>query len=377
MQKQSANHKGRTTQVLMIIDRLTLGGAQMVVLNLCKAFRTKGCEVVLVSLSEENTLDVPDGVRFLTAPFASEGLVQKFQRYGFHARVLDELLEQHGIERPDLTIAHLYKSHMVISRSRHLSRHAYLCIHSNPELELVGKRNLIGRYLRKRRLKRLYSGRVVTVSEALKTILVEKLSIRPEALIAIPNPFDIEAIHRLMVEAIEPEYHGAFVHVSRLQLKPKRHDRLLEYFKDSGVAQKLLLIGEGGDRARIQSLIDSMGLQERVLLLGKQDNPYKYIQKAKATLLTSDYEGFPLVLVESLICGTPAVSLDCPTGPSEILTGSLSQDLVPFDDKQRFIERLRYYSANDVRVADDIAERYSLDAIGQRYLDLIDSSHEA
>jgi glycosyltransferase involved in cell wall biosynthesis len=53
------------------------------------------------------------------------------------------------------------------------------------------------------------------------------------------------------------------------------------------------------------------------------------MKKEKLTLLTSEREGLPTVIIESLICGTPVISTDCPSGPREILTGELAEWLVP------------------------------------------------
>ena len=53
--------------------------------------------------------------------------------------------------------------------------------------------------------------------------------------------------------------------------------------------------------------------------MGFKQNPYPFIKKAKALVLSSDHEGFGNVLVESLIVGTIAISTDCPYGPKEIL----------------------------------------------------------
>ena len=62
-----------------------------------------------------------------------------------------------------------------------------------------------------------------------------------------------------------------------------------------------------------------MNLEKRVIFLGFDNNPYKYLSKCSIFVLTSNSEGFPNVLVEAMICGCSVISTDCLSGPREIL----------------------------------------------------------
>ena len=73
-------------------------------------------------------------------------------------------------------------------------------------------------------------------------------------------------------------------------------------------------------------------MQEDFSLLGYQRNPLPYMTRAAVLVLSSRYEGFPNVLLEAMACGTPVVSTDCPSGPSEILDGGAYGALVPVAD---------------------------------------------
>ena len=89
-------------------------------------------------------------------------------------------------------------------------------------------------------------------------------------------------------------------------------------------------------------------------------------------MLTSDFEGFGNVLVESLICGTPAISTDCPSGPSGILSGALADCLVPVDDEQAFAEKIKAVYFNPPLIDSCCYQAFTAETIAQQYLQLTD-----
>jgi glycosyltransferase involved in cell wall biosynthesis len=97
-------------------------------------------------------------------------------------------------------------------------------------------------------------------------------------------------------------------------------------------AVRLLILGEGGERAALESLVREVGLGEDVALPGFVENPYQYLARAAVFALSSVYEGLPTVLIEALAVGTPVVSTDCQNGPREILEDGRLGRLVPIDD---------------------------------------------
>jgi len=107
-----------------------------------------------------------------------------------------------------------------------------------------------------------------------------------------------------------------FVTIGRLD-EGKNHQLLIKAMRE--VDGNLYIIGDGVLRRYLEQLIYTLNLTDRVFLVGKQKNPYKYLAKADIFLFSSNREGFPNVLVEALACEIPIISTDCKSGPREIL----------------------------------------------------------
>ena len=82
---------------------------------------------------------------------------------------------------------------------------------------------------------------------------------------------------------------------------------------------KVLLIGSGDKKRKIQNLIKELKLEKIIKIVNYKKNPYPYIKKADLFVLSSNFEGLPNVLLEAITLNTFVISSNCPTGPSEIL----------------------------------------------------------
>ena len=103
---------------------------------------------------------------------------------------------------------------------------------------------------------------------------------------------------------------------------------------------RLMILGEGEERAKLQSEIDTLALQGAVSLVGFVENPYAYMKRAQLLVLSSFREGLPTVLIEALALGTPVVATDCEAGPSEILEQGRLGKLIPVNDVPAIAEAI-------------------------------------
>ncbi len=109
----------------------------------------------------------------------------------------------------------------------------------------------------------------------------------------------------------------------RFDEKAKNYSLLLEGYAGSILSNngiKLVLMGEGPDEALLRAKVLESGLKDHVLFQKFVTDPAAIIKGARFTALTSRHEGFPMVLIEALSLGVPVVSVDCHSGPKEIIT---------------------------------------------------------
>jgi len=136
---------------------------------------------------------------------------------------------------------------------------------------------------------------------------------------------------------------------------------------------RLMILGRGGARERLLALAAELGVSGDFALPGFVDQPYAFMAHADLFAFTSRWEGLGFVLIEALAVGTPVVSTDCPSGPSEILAGGRYGRLVPVGDDGALADAIAAtleapLPASELQQA---ARPYGIEASTDAYLDVM------
>lgn len=222
--------------------------------------------------------------------------------------------------------------------------------------------------------------RVFAVAERVKADLVGNFNVPPENVEVVYNPIaapditehaDKRVNHPWLTEENDP----VILAVGRLTAQ-KNYPLLLRAFahviKHRPV--RLIILGEGEERERLQELANDLGIAEEVDLPGFADNPFAYMRSADVYALSSNWEGLPSVLIEALAVGCNIVATDCPSGPREILAGGRYGRLVPVNDEMALAEAIRD-ALNDNSIdrlsLRERARAFSPSAVANRYRHLL------
>lgn len=120
---------------------------------------------------------------------------------------------------------------------------------------------------------------------------------------------------------LKPENKAQFIYVGRLIYDgQKRVNDLLHSLHEVKGEWQLTVIGDGEDRIKLASLAEDLGISSKVHWLGWVQNPWEKVREASALVLTSEYEGFGMVLIEAMSYGIPCISSDCQAGSADIIT---------------------------------------------------------
>jgi len=343
------------------------GGAGKFIITLANALQKRGVEVHIVIYAEHIDYALPESIVFHILKHDGQVTEDKKEI----ANALEKEIAKIG--KVDFIMSNSSPANGILSRLD--LPHVYHCVHSAETKVHQGIWGSLRSIWRQMKYKKLYGGKhLITVSKALEVYITDTIKAKPKSIRTIYNPFDFEEIHHLSDETIaEIPDEPYLIHVGRFDMVQKRHDILLHAYKKADIPHKLVLMGDGSDKEKIIKLVDDLGLGTQVIFTGYSANPYAWMKHAELFVFSSDFEGFGRVLAEALIVGTPVVSTDCPAGPREILTGSLSEFLVPIGDVEALAVKIRQALQHYPDMKEIDLSWLRDDVIAEQYMALIDS----
>jgi len=316
--------------IAFFLPTLHGGGAERVVVNLLKGMLSQNIPLDLVLATAEGPYlnQVPDGVRVINL---AAGRVIKA------ILPLSKYLRQN---QPLALLSHLNHANVVALLAGKLARTETRLVVVEHNTMSSDKSKLIRAKLVPPLMKWLYpsADAIVGVSTGVSRDLELQLGLPEGKVTTIYNSVvDDELIAKSKAELNHPwfQYGGVpvFLAVGRLT-QQKDFSTLLEAFAllRKQKHARMIILGEGECRSELEAAIACLGISEDVSLPGFVENPYAYLSRASAFILSSLWEGLPTVLIEAMACGCPVIATDCPSGPDEILEAGKYGHLVPVGD---------------------------------------------
>lgn len=245
-------------------------------------------------------------------------------------------------ERPPVLLAAKDRAGRAALRARDragVDTRVVLRIGNTLSQSLAGRGGL-RRWLRYRPIRRWYprADAIVAVSQGVADDVVATSGVDPQHVHVIRNPVVSPALDRLAGnDPGHPWLRGGgppvVLGVGRLT-RQKDFPTLLRAFARlrERMDARLIILGEGEDRAALETLARELGIEDVTDFPGFVDNPYGWMRRANVFVLSSAWEGSPNALTEALYLGTPVVSTDCRSGPRELLEDGRYGPLVPVGD---------------------------------------------
>jgi glycosyltransferase involved in cell wall biosynthesis len=357
-------------KVLLLTHSLGPGGAERVVCNLADHWVSQGIEVTVVTmaLAASDAYELPAGVKRIVLELEGHSR-HPLQALMANVRRIKAVRATLNKEKPDVAVALLSIPSIVLSLASVLRAKCRVvgAERTHPPQLPIGRAWSFLRRLTYRRLDTL-----VVLTEETRAWIAEHVG--HCRTVVIPNGVSVP-LPLLNPVILPPPRQSAgsrrLLAVGRLS-EEKRFDLLIRVF--ASLAEKfpewnLVLVGEGTEREPLERLINSLNLGERVRLVGRVGNISDWYRTADLFVLSSRFEGFPNALLESMAHGVAAVSVDCDTGPRDLIQHHHNGILVSPGDEDGLANALAQLMRDDalrraygVR-ASDVARRFSTEAV--------------
>lgn len=223
-----------------------------------------------------------------------------------------------------------------------------------------GYRKLAGSFARK-------ADAIVTLTDGGRIAIEQRL--RPKGqTVCIPNPY----IGSDRERHLDFEKENLILSVGRL-CPQKGFDMLVDcaaIVLDKQKNWKWVVVGNGAERGSLEDKARAQGLDNRLLFLRETEAIEEWYKIASLFVMTSRYEGLPMVLLEALAFGLPVVAFDVPTGPRELLEGRKHAVLIPpfnIDDMAEAICKVIESEEHKSEDYEGLPPEYSINSITAKW----------
>ncbi|GAA4292398.1 glycosyltransferase [Aestuariibaculum suncheonense] len=355
-------------KIALVGFRLNKGGSERVMAHLSNFFDSHNIEVYIVTFHDDVAYNY-SGTLFNLGQYKSNvntifNKIKRFQLFYKYIKTNDF----------DFIIDFRFRVNLFqeifISKFIYTTNTIYT-IHSSKLDEYIPKSRVFAKFLYNS------SYAMVSINRYMKTLVEQRYGFKNGDFIY--NPIDISAVNILKDESIS--FKGEFIiGVGEFETNIKQFDVLIKAYSKSELPKNniaLFILGEGVQRNRLLQIAKDYKVAHLVHLMGFKKNPYKYISKAKFFVLTSEFEGFPMVLLEALACGIPVVAFDCLTGPREIIQNENNGLIIKNQNKEELIAGMNQMVSDEKLYeickfnAVKSVEKFSLDVVGKQWLKLM------
>jgi len=379
----------------MVISSLSGGGAERVLVLLAKGLTAMGHHVAVVTIfgKDQDFYTLPDGVDRVALDLGKTTL-SPTEKLTANARRLSALRRAVRQLQPDVTVSFMTETNvLVLLAGFGTGVPVVVTEHADPRKKRLGR---IWNHLR--RVCYGLASRVVSVSAGVDAYFAWL----PEAKRAvIPNPIcpaDIASGADTRQQAVGSRQSALINHQSSIidhqfprpwpravaamgRLEPEKgFDILVDAFArltSDSPDWGLVILGEGSQRASIESLVARLGLRERIRLPGAIHDPFSALKRADLFVLSSRSEGFGNALVEAMACGLPVIATECWSAPPGIVRHGVDGILVPPEDPEALAAAMADLMADDDRrgrlacAAVEAVKRFDLDHVSQTWDELL------
>lgn len=355
--------------IALFLPSVEGGGAERVFVELANELAALDCPIDLVLASARGPYLSEVSPRVRVIDLGASGVL----------RALPQLWRYLRRERPAAMLSALDHANAIAILACVASLCSVRCVvsvRSVPSAVYRDNKNLRNRVVRlMTKILYRFADQVIANSRAGAADLSQAFGVPAIKMRVIYNPLDVERIERMRhLEAAHPWLIPGgtplVLGVGSL-LAVKDFSTLIRAFSLVRAKRncRLAILGEGPERARLESLARDLGVQRDICLPGFVSNPFVWIGRASVLVSSSLTEGCPNVIMQALACETPIVSTDCWGGSSEILEGGRWGRLVPVGDVNSMADAiLETLDSSSQPLSRVRAQDFALSRIARQYL---------